>query len=173
MGKKLRSGWTTDSAGGGGQCEKAPLVRCSLMHATQLHMSGHRFSRRQEFAQPLQDVRGRLYARPFRVVHLEASWKLCRVPTPGSRVGHLHPNDCPLVGIPRAMYQLQNIIPNFCRWQGLLWAFTYVIMRGTAFVINKSTTLDAAKHCDYIVTGIQGAWSRGQAAEAFAALRRV
>eukprot|EP00959_Pyramimonas_sp_CCMP1952_P363556 7613026-Pyramimonas_sp.AAC.1 len=46
-------------------------------------------------------------------------------------------------------------------------------MRGTAFVINKSTTLDAAKHCDDIATGIQDAWPRGQAAEALAALRRV
>eukprot|EP00959_Pyramimonas_sp_CCMP1952_P023763 498693-Pyramimonas_sp.AAC.1 len=34
-------------AGGGGQCERVPLARCSLMHATQLRMSGNRFSRRQ------------------------------------------------------------------------------------------------------------------------------
>eukprot|EP00959_Pyramimonas_sp_CCMP1952_P410726 8607091-Pyramimonas_sp.AAC.1 len=46
-------------------------------------------------------------------------------------------------------------------------------MRGAAFVINKSTTLDAAKHCDDIVTGTQDAWLRGQAAGALAALRRV
>eukprot|EP00959_Pyramimonas_sp_CCMP1952_P065625 1370192-Pyramimonas_sp.AAC.1 len=46
-------------------------------------------------------------------------------------------------------------------------------MRGTAFVISKSTTLDAAKHCDDIATGFRDAWSSGQAAEAFAALRRV
>eukprot|EP00959_Pyramimonas_sp_CCMP1952_P008188 171214-Pyramimonas_sp.AAC.1 len=65
------------------------------------------------------------------------------------------------------------MIPNFWRWQGLLWAFTCVFMRGAAFVINKSTALAAAKHCDDIATGIQDAWSRGQAAEAFAALRRV
>eukprot|EP00959_Pyramimonas_sp_CCMP1952_P027577 579348-Pyramimonas_sp.AAC.1 len=69
------------------------------------------------------------------------------------------------------MYQLQGITPDFWRWLGLLWAFTCVYMRGAALVINKS--LGAAKHCDDIATGIQEARSRGQAAEAFAALRRV
>eukprot|EP00959_Pyramimonas_sp_CCMP1952_P167495 3500639-Pyramimonas_sp.AAC.1 len=42
MGRRWRSGWTTDSAGGGDECERVPLVRCSLMHATRLRMSGRR-----------------------------------------------------------------------------------------------------------------------------------
>eukprot|EP00959_Pyramimonas_sp_CCMP1952_P433394 9075789-Pyramimonas_sp.AAC.1 len=68
---------------------------------------------------------------------------------------------------------MHGVIPNFWRWQGLLWACASVFMRGTAFAINNYTALDAAKHCDDIVRGIQDAWSPRQSAEAFAALRRV
>eukprot|EP00959_Pyramimonas_sp_CCMP1952_P147166 3080192-Pyramimonas_sp.AAC.1 len=170
MGRRWRSGWTTDSAGGGGQCDGGPSRALPIDACEADAYAG---SQVFEAAVELKGVRGRLYVPPFHIVHLEALWRLCRAPTPGSHIGHLQPNDCPLVGFPRALYQLPNNIPNFWRWQGLLWAFTDAFMRGAAFVINRSTAPDAAKHCDDIAAGIQDAWSQRQAAEAFAALRRV
>eukprot|EP00959_Pyramimonas_sp_CCMP1952_P069750 1455868-Pyramimonas_sp.AAC.1 len=40
-------------------------------------------------------------------------------------------------------------------------------MPGTALVVNQSTTLGAAKHCDDVAKGIPDAWSQSHAAEAF------
>ena len=95
------------------------------------------------------------------------------MPSTSQRLSDLETPGCPIVGIPRSLLRLYRTIECFWRWQGFLWAFSYIYLKASAFVVQTSTRLDSVAHCDAVVQGIHDAWSNRQSAVAFAALRRL
>ena len=89
-------------------CDVVACSGCAVLEATTC------------FSQPLRDVQGRVYAPPFTIDHIRDLWALARMPSGAQDIWHLKPTNCPLVGIPRSLLQLQGIVSRFWKWQVFL-----------------------------------------------------